>query len=914
MTPSTRLHLSERHRGLLLITGLLLLALAGPATAGRHVISSLPYTFNAGMHSGDAVDTLVLGSSRLNASGSGISLAADYGAVLHGVLLDLGDDTISYGEGGGDGACGVRTSGSSSYMPYNIEIRGGYVLHGTPNSNADGCQALYVRGHDITVRNVTATVRGNNGQVYLSNGASVYNNEIDGGRFTSYVTGYDSRCNYDACVVEVSNLYTTTLESTGADYHIYIHDLTIADGPHVGIAILGREGGDHKAVARIESNNITTDARNTFYPSNDGLCHSSSNPYGITCRNSGAGTRITNNTITSGTDWGGNRGILIEYGAGTSTNPIIIRNNYVDVHEGPNVEYGDGLPAHGLRIRYSPRDIQVENNTFIGTGDADPGTDHYGSQVHTIRITNNSSAANIHIRNNDIRAVSLSSSSSMSVNAITLDAIDYDSTVWLEHNRIRSSGTVYKIGDYNGGARGNVIIGDTISFDGTLVNPRTFHVGHLGNNWDCSNNVSEDIVYEGGTADSDIEMAHAGTLELSLQRILSVVVRGSNNQPVSSATVTVTNNYGRTVLTGVTGSNGTVTGPVTYFYASRTSDSSNFNNFTVRARRGSDSAITSLNVSASSPSPVLVLPGTSGTPDTIPPGVIEDLGAEPGVEDGTIDLSWTAPGDDGSVGTVASYTIRYSPAQITEGNWSSTEMYANSPPPLGAGSDQTLTMSGLEPGIVFYVAIQATDSAGNPSPISNVISAEAKITVAAGDDDIPELASPADDSVLGSSQPTLIVANVNNDLNNVYYFQVSSDPIFVPIEAISPPIPQESGYTTAWRVDVRLEADLPHYWRVRVNTNPYSEPRSFLVSPRTYAYPNPFVLSAASQVSFVEVAQGARLILTTVAGDIVRHWINDSGNEIIWDGTNESGNPISSGTYLWYVEDTDIRGKLIVVR
>ncbi len=82
----------------------------------------------------------------------------------------------------------------------------------------------------------------------------------------------------------------------------------------------------------------------------------------------------------------------------------------------------------------------------------------------------------------------------------------------------------------------------------------------------------------------------------------------------------------------------------------------------------------------------------------------------------------------------------------------------------------------------------------------------------------------------------------------------------------------------------------------------------------TYACPNPFVLSAANQVNFVEVSRGARLILTTVAGDIVRHWINDTGKDIFWDGTNESGNPVSSGTYLWYIEDTDIKGKLIVVR
>ena len=49
--------------------------------------------------------------------------------------------------------------------------------------------------------------------------------------------------------------------------------------------------------------------------------------------------------------------------------------------------------------------------------------------------------------------------------------------------------------------------------------------------------------------------------------------------------------------------------------------------------------------------------------DTTPPADISDLSAAPDVN--TSRLTWTAPGDDGIVGTAVSYEIRYSTAVPT---------------------------------------------------------------------------------------------------------------------------------------------------------------------------------------------------------------------------------------------------------
>jgi len=33
-----------------------------------------------------------------------------------------------------------------------------------------------------------------------------------------------------------------------------------------------------------------------------------------------------------------------------------------------------------------------------------------------------------------------------------------------------------------------------------------------------------------------------------------------------------------------------------------------------------------------------------------------------------------------------------------------------------------------------------------------------------------------------------------------------------------------------------------------------------------------------------------------------------------WNRNNESGDPVASGVYLWYIEGTSFKGKLIVIR
>jgi hypothetical protein len=118
---------------------------------------------------------------------------------------------------------------------------------------------------------------------------------------------------------------------------------------------------------------------------------------------------------------------------------------------------------------------------------------------------------------------------------------------------------------------------------------------------------------------------------------------------------------------------------------------------------------------------------TSG--DQTPPSAVADLTVT-GTTGTSMSLRWTAPGDDGAVGTAAFYDVRYSTSPINTSNWGSASLATGEPTPAAAGTLQTLTINGLTPSRTYYVAIRATDGSGNVSGLSNVPTGTTPDTVA----------------------------------------------------------------------------------------------------------------------------------------------------------------------------------------
>jgi hypothetical protein len=108
--------------------------------------------------------------------------------------------------------------------------------------------------------------------------------------------------------------------------------------------------------------------------------------------------------------------------------------------------------------------------------------------------------------------------------------------------------------------------------------------------------------------------------------------------------------------------------------------------------------------------------------DTTAPSTISDLNAN-ATSSSSIELSWTAPGNDGVVGTAASYDLRISPTAINDLNdFNAATAVDGEPLPSSAGSAETMTLTGLSAATTYYLAIRSSDADGNLSAVSNVVS------------------------------------------------------------------------------------------------------------------------------------------------------------------------------------------------
>ncbi|MEE8577394.1 MAG: T9SS type A sorting domain-containing protein [candidate division Zixibacteria bacterium] len=123
------------------------------------------------------------------------------------------------------------------------------------------------------------------------------------------------------------------------------------------------------------------------------------------------------------------------------------------------------------------------------------------------------------------------------------------------------------------------------------------------------------------------------------------------------------------------------------------------------------------------------------TSDGGSPDPVTDLLAITGSAHGSIDITFTATGDDGLVGQATAYDIRFDSVLITAANFSQATPLPSPPIPASSGQDESITISSLNPGTIYYVAIKVLDEISNQSVISNVSSAEAYVDLALDIDD-----------------------------------------------------------------------------------------------------------------------------------------------------------------------------------
>lgn len=88
-------------------------------------------------------------------------------------------------------------------------------------------------------------------------------------------------------------------------------------------------------------------------------------------------------------------------------------------------------------------------------------------------------------------------------------------------------------------------------------------------------------------------------------------------------------------------------------------------------------------------------------------------------------ITWTAPGDDGTVGRAAQYEIRWGTDSTKLAAWgavdNATVWKAPDPPvPDSAGAAQQYLVRGLLPNVKYWVVVRTADEAANWSDNSNI--------------------------------------------------------------------------------------------------------------------------------------------------------------------------------------------------
>ena len=158
---------------------------------------------------------------------------------------------------------------------------------------------------------------------------------------------------------------------------------------------------------------------------------------------------------------------------------------------------------------------------------------------------------------------------------------------------------------------------------------------------------------------------------------------------------------------------------------------------------------------------------TGTAADDTRPAAIADLTARSGTGNGSILLTWTAPGDDGMSGIAHSYDVRYSNQPITEANWNQATSFAQSWTPVAGGSGEYRTVSGMFPGQSYSFAVKTTDDAGNVSLISNTAQA---IAAVGGQEEhqVGGFTIRADSIVSGGSG--IYTANGNVSINDFLFY------------------------------------------------------------------------------------------------------------------------------------------------
>lgn len=296
-------------------------------------------------------------------------------------------------------------------------------------------------------------------------------------------------------------------------------------------------------------------------------------------------------------------------------------------------------------------------------------------------------------------------------------------------------------------------------------------------------------------------------------------------------------------------------------------------------------------------------------------------------------LSWTAPGDDGSIGRASMYDIRWRSTDIvgtdTLSWWNGANQVVGEPPPGNAGATDSMSIPNLVVGTTYYFVIRAADEVPNWSGFSNVASVtvqpcdaptNAPSSLAAAED------TSAVDVVLDwSGTPT-----PSNPSVSVRIYRATGGGAFALRSTLagtpttyrdtSPAAGTTYRYQVAWGV---LCGEGPRSSIVSITTAPQvggPTPSAGAGSGALHIYPNP----ASGPINLVLTVSGAsaaraHIRLFTLSGQWVADLVDDTydpgQHTLSWSRTGRGGQPVSPGYYeaIGTIGSTRVRERIVLI-
>ncbi len=276
-------------------------------------------------------------------------------------------------------------------------------------------------------------------------------------------------------------------------------------------------------------------------------------------------------------------------------------------------------------------------------------------------------------------------------------------------------------------------------------------------------------------------------------------------------------------------------------------------------------------------------------------------------------LDWTAPGDDGSVGTASAFEMRYSTSPLDETGWNSATLVSGLPAPQPAGTRQSIVVRGLTFGTTYWFGIKTVDEAGNWSALSNVLRWDWVLDTAAP-------AAPSGMSAALQTGGDVQVGwspNAEGDLAGYTLYRAFS--ASGPFNPLNGTLLVTTGY-----LDGAIPSGTAAVWyQVSASDGSGNESaRSSTVSLTLEAeaaagvwemppcFPNPSGPGTAIRIPVVAPSAGgtAHLEIVNSIGQRVRRIdpgaFPPGASEVQWDGRNDAGRDVAPGAYtVWLIAE-----------